>query len=208
MWTFSALRRLLNEELLKQINLMNAIRRTGIDPQVFNSAKTVMTINDFLHNPPPEAHGAYALGLSKSTGDVYNQIARAFNMVGWQDAYKQTFGSNWWQQTDAPDISHRFMTKITQNNRAIVFFLPNDAVSRRANARYTREEIEYLMAHPEEMRKVIFVLGTYDVMDPQDYEKMVGSDEEGWPRELDSQERLMQNILRNPRAHGKPGEAY
>lgn len=188
---------------------MNAIRRSGIPPQVFNSAKAVMNINDFLTNPPSDAQGAYALGLSRSTGDIYNQIAKTFNMVSWQDAYKQTFGSGWWRQTSEPDITHRFMANVTkETNRNIVFFLPNDAISKRTDARYTKEEIEYLMQHPEQMAKVIFVLGTYDVIDPKDYDNQVANDEEGWPINLTNQEKLMQSVLKNPSQHGKPGEPY
>lgn len=126
----------------------------------------------------------------------------------WQDAYKRSFGAGWWTRTHEPDISHRFMSNITSSGRGIVFFLPNDATSRRENARYTREEIEYLMQNPEQMSKVIFVLGTYDVVEPQDYEKLVANDEEGWPRDLSDQEKLMRDVLKNSKLHGKPGEPF
>lgn len=182
--------------------------RSGVPAQVFSAAYKTITINDFLENPPQEAYGAYALGLSQSTGDIYNQIAKNFNMLDWQSAYKKHFGATWHQKTGEPDITNRFMQNITGDEPYIVFFLPNDATTKREKQKYTREEIEYLIQNPDKLAKVIFVLGSYDLMEPKDYDNMVASDEEGWPRNLSNQEKLMQNVLKNPKLHGKPGQPY
>ena len=193
----------INEEILRQINLQKAIARTGISPNILYMAKKIMTINDFLHNPPAEDQNAYALGLSKAVGDIYFQISKAFNMVNWHNAYKNIFGGNWINRTDDPDITKKFLEKALNDNRTIVFFLPNETLKTAEGRRYTKEEMEYFINHPEQLKKVIFVLGTYDLIDPKDYEKHIANDND-YPRDLSAQEKMTQNILRNPNLHKKP----
>lgn len=199
----------MDEELLKQINLMNAIRRSGVPPAVFSKAHRVMTINDFLQNPPLEAQGAYALGLSTTTGDLYFRIAKAFNMVPWNHAYEKVFGPDWQLRTKERDITQNFLSGLMKDTNAIVFFLPNDATKKVKWQRYTREEIEYFVQHPDQLSRVIFVLGTYDLIDSDDYDSLVNVDQQtGAARTYDDQERIMQDVLRNAKLHGKPGEPY
>jgi len=193
-----------NEELLQQVNLQKSLSQSGVDPSVFKQAKAVIGINDFLENPPKEAVGAYALGLSNSSTDIYFRIAKAMRMIEWPRAYKQVFGAAWWQKTNNTDLTDKFLDSIIQNDRTIVFFLPNNALQKFDKWRYTREELEYFLRNPEKLSKVIFVLGTYDMIDPKDYERLVGTDKKGFPRDLNDQDLLMHTVLRNPKMHRKP----
>ncbi len=201
----------LNEEILRQIQLQNAIKRTGIDPRILQMARKVMTINEFLEKPPNGARGAYALGLSSLASgarDIYSQIAKAFGMVEWPDAYKNAFGATWWQKTADPAITDRFLDQIIDDWRTIVFFAPNDALNKsNSRWRYTREELEYFIRNPAKLKKVIFVLGTYDMIEPDDYNNMVVKNKDSWRGEEEIGG-LMQDILKNPTAHKKPGQSY
>lgn len=192
----------LNEEILQQINLNKAIMQSGIPMNILGMAKKVMTINDFLNNPPNEAYNAYALGLSKTTGDIYFQIAKAFNMIDWHSAYKDIFGPSWWNRTNEPDITKKFLNKALNNQKTIIFFLPNDTLKTVEGRKYTKEEMEYFINHPEQLKKVIFVLGTYDMIHPDDYKKHIELDND-YPRDLSAQEKLTQDILKNPNLHKK-----
>lgn len=193
---------LLNEELLRSIDMSAAIMRSGVPPAIMSQAHAVMTADQFLENPPPEAKGGYALGLTAAGGmrGIYFHIAEALGLIKWPDAYKQVFGRQWakmdWNQTD---ITDRFLNGILdKNDRMIVFFLPNDALTK---GRFTREEVEYFQRNPDKIKRVIFVLGAYDLVDKADYQKLVASN-----RNQRQRRDLAVSVLRQPQQHRKPGE--
>lgn len=192
----------LNEELLRSIDLSRAIYRSGIDPSILHSAHKLLTANDFLENPPPEAKGAYSLGLTTAGGvkGIYFHIADSLGLVKWPDAYKKVFGPDWskmnWSQQD---ITDQFLNKILEDNQKyIVFFLPNDALNK---GRFTKEEMEFFIRNPDKLKRVIFVLGAYDIVDEKDYQQLVVTG-----RTQPQRKALTQDVLQNPTQHKKPGD--
>lgn len=201
---FSEYLRKINEEILRQISFMNAVARAGVPQNVLNQAHKAMTINDFLENTPPEAHGAYALGISSGGSGmkgIYFNIVQSLNLTQWPSAYAKAFGKNWAQQINDPQITDKFLDYITNDSKYIVFFLPNNALASTAERRYTREEVEYFIRNPEKLKKVIFVLGTYDLVDPEDYDKLIAAN-----RNKQQRQKLSADVLKNPQLHRKPGE--
>lgn len=196
----------LDEDLLRKTHMMDAIRKSGVPNEILSAARHVMSVNDFLENPPPEARGAYALGLSEVEGfDIYFQIAKAMGMIDWPKAYEDTFGPDWMDETDKLDVTDRFLNKILENGKNIVFFIPNNALSQHTDSRYTREEIEFFMRNPQHLRKVIFVFGTYDFVDRENLTKFVWNDpESGQKRTGPQRTRIMQDVLKNPQNHRYP----
>lgn len=191
----------LNEELLRSIDLSAAVMRSGVPPTLIAQAHNIMTADQFLENPPPEAKGAYALGLTAAGGmrGIYFHIAEALGLVKWPDAYKQVFGKNWakmdWNQTD---ITDKFLNGIlASNDKMIVFFLPNDALTK---GRFTREEVEFFQRNPHHLKRVIFVLGAYDLVDKQDYQQLVASN-----RTQQQRRDLTVDVLRHAQQYKKPG---
>lgn len=194
----------IDEDLLRHIRLVDAIAKSGVPEMMFRQAYKVMSINDFLENPPHEAFGAYALGLSEVEGlEVYFHIAKVFHMIDWPKAYEDSFGPEWERETSSPDVTDRFLNKILQNNKMIVFFIPNDAMRGGKYGRYTREEAEFFFRNPQHLSKVIFVLGTYDFIDRENYKKLVRMDGPKYRSQAD-QDDLLRNVLRNPTQHRYP----
>lgn len=191
---------LFKEEVLRNINLAKAIKRSGINPALLQHAKGVMTINQFMENPPHDIEGGYALGLSKASGipHIYWELAALHRLTNWEDAYKGVFGSNYWQRFNEPDVTTKFMNNITGQPKNIVFFVPPNPSNL---GRYTREELEYLTQHPEKASNVYFVFGTYDVVSPEDYQKQILGDKD--PNQAST---AVQSILANPSLHRKPEE--
>ncbi len=192
----------LREELFRNIDFSKAMVRSGVDSGTLRSAHKLMTADEFLKNPPSEARGAYALGLSAAGGmkGIYFHISDALGLVKWPDAYKQVFGPGWgkmdWKRSD---ITDRFINGILDSNdKFIVFFLPNDAP---AQGRFTREELEFFLRNPDKLKRVIFVLGAYDIVDKQDYQKLIAAN-----RTQDQRRAMAVDVIKNARQHQKPGD--
>ncbi len=82
----------------------------------------IPTINQFIENPPPDINGGYALGLTQHGGGIphiYWELASMHRLTNWEDAYKNVFGSTYWQKFDEPGITGKFMSNITQQKKNI-----------------------------------------------------------------------------------------
>jgi hypothetical protein len=192
---------LLKEEIIRNINIVNAIKRSGISPEVLQHARGVMTINQFMENPPSDINGGYALGLTKSTSgasDIYWHLAAQHNLQNWETAYKNVFGSTYWKRFKEPDITDKFLTGLMDYKEPVVFFVPSSPSDL---GRYTREELEYFTKYPEKASHVYFVFGSYDMISDDDYKQQI---EKG--RTPGGVHTLMQHIISDPSKHRKQEE--
>lgn len=159
----------LNEEILRNINLSKAIQRSGLSQELLSNAKGVITVNQFIANPPPDTKGAYALGLSMNLVGpplIYSNLIDAHQLKGWMTAYSDTIGTNYHNRLREPNITQEFMDKLTSLDKPLVFFVPSEPSNL---GKYTREELDYLTKNPERAKNVYFVLGAYDMISSDDY---------------------------------------
>jgi hypothetical protein len=186
---------------LKKTNLESLKRESGIPSQVFSRAKAVMTVNDFLENPPPDARGSYALGLTShgqsGIKGIYFHLASALNLIDWPSAYAKAFGRKWSNQINDPRITDKFLDHITNDDKNIIFFIPDNILEDRKERTYTQEEIHYFLRNSDKLSRVIFVLGAYNLVDPEDYEKISGT------RNQQMRKDYINYILKNPKEFPK-----
>lgn len=202
---FYQLHQRLDEELLRQISMANAVKRSGIPMNFFQNAASVSSINDFIQNPPFNVQDAYALGLtnirnprSNTSQSIYSHLTQNLGLKHWNKAFEEAFGPEWYKMIKNPDVTDRFLDYVIRQNKPIFFFIPNEALQKEGGRRYTSEEVQYFLRRPDLSRKLLHVvLGAYDLVDPDDYDTHVNKQPE-----------LMQQAIRDPNKYAKPGNPY
>lgn len=108
----------------------------------------------------------YVLGISNWL-DATNTYGVMTAGQSWPDAYKDLgIGITEDQHTD------KFMSNITNTGKDIVFFLPPELYSNK-NGHVTRDEMEWLMSHPDKAENVHLVFGGYDFINEEWYREHV-----------------------------------
>lgn len=108
-------------------------------------------IDEFLATVPLERNG-YILGTTG--GHTYDAAAKATGLTHYQEVYGELYGKI---RVDATD---QFMDFLTRSGDPILFLVPDDALTH-PQAKMTKEELEWLFAHPDRMKDVYFVFGAY-----------------------------------------------
>lgn len=190
----------LSEEILNKVNLNNAISKSGIPLSVLSKAHKVLSINDFLENPPEEVRNGYALGLSNAGGmrGIYFHICDIMGLTNWVDSYNNVFGKKWSRDViNSPDVTDRFLDNLVNHGKFLVFFAPSSVIS--GDRFYTQEELNYFIRNPEKLSKVVFVFGTYDMISQEDYESLIAKN-----RNQRQRKEISKEVLKNPLLHAKP----
>ena len=118
----------------------------------YSKAGRPLGMDEFLATVPLERNG-YILGTTG--GPTYNAAAEATGLTHYQEVYGELYGKI---RVDATD---QFMDSLTQSGDPIVFLVPDRALTH-PEAKMTKEELEWLFAHPDRMKNVYFVFGAYD----------------------------------------------
>jgi hypothetical protein len=188
-----------SEEILNKINLSNSITRSGIPLEILSKAHKVLSINDFLENPPEEVRNGYALGLSSAGGmrGIYFHICDVMGLTNWVDSYNSVFGKKWSRDiVNHPDVTDRFLDNLVSKGKFLVFFAPSSIMA--GSRLYTQEELNYFIRNPEKLSKVVFVFGTYDIVSPEDYDSLIATN-----RNQRQRKEISREILKNPLLHMK-----
>ena len=110
----------------------------------------------------------FALGLSwisifkgsKRKVNLVKAISKENNIVSWENGYKYFYGPKY-PATPPEDYMDKIRDMCLKYDKKIFFFLPRNLMSHDLSFK-TRREIEYIQQHPEMMKNVVFVFGTYD----------------------------------------------
>lgn len=110
----------------------------------------------------------FALGLtwtsifkgSKRKVNLVKAISKKNNIVSWENGYKYFYGPKY-PATPPEDYMDKIRNMCLKYDKKIFFFLPRNLMSHDLSFK-TRREIEYIQQHPEMMKNVVFVFGTYD----------------------------------------------
>jgi hypothetical protein len=133
------------------------LARTGLPPGRIQAMRTnsrgFMTAQDFLRSPRPR--NGIGLGVSDNL-DQFDALARAAGLTRWQTLYDIWFGGFEHPRTE------EFMPRATAKGRPVFMFLPSGVVDRELYP-YTLSELEWLLARPERMKNVTFVVGAYEM---------------------------------------------
>lgn len=150
---------------LQPIDIKGSIEASGIAPhveEIRKHSKGVMTAYDFL-SMMGKLHSGYILGVAGAQ-DTFNVFSEMSGLKPWSVSYRE-FGIPW----SEPEHTRIFMENITRTERPIVFLVPNE-YSTHPRAKLTRDEMDWLLAAPQErMKNVYFVFGAYDLISDADY---------------------------------------
>lgn len=124
-----------------------AAARTGLSPVQLAAMRTHSRgIVDALPSVP---ENGYLLGLS---GPAYEAAVRATGLTAYDEAYAEALGKL------RDDANEPFMERLVASRSRIVFLVPPDVLSHPL-ANMTKKELEWLLAEPERMADVTFVVG-------------------------------------------------
>jgi hypothetical protein len=129
----------------------------------------VLSVDEFVKSPPPGTAGAILLGKTRNQPhNLYWHLADAHGMQPWTKSYPQALGPRYRDHLDAPDCTRKFMdglfTSPALKDKPIVFLCPTN-VTKPGAGKYTRQEMEYLLADPERAKRVVLVAGADDYID-------------------------------------------
>lgn len=114
-------------------------------------AQEVLLVGDLLQDG--SSAGTPALGIATNE---YNQFVHLTKLQSWKTVYA-SFGFKFYS---GPSTTHEIMSGLVEYEESIIIFVPNQALTH-SQAGVTKEEIEWIMAHPEHLHKFIFVFGLY-----------------------------------------------
>lgn len=110
----------------------------------------------------------FALGLSythifknvQKKVNLVQAISEKHNIVSWERGYEYFYGPEY-PATPPENYMDKIKELSLKYNKRIYFFLPRDLFSHEMSFK-TRRELEYIQKHPEMLKNVTFVFGTYD----------------------------------------------
>jgi hypothetical protein len=147
-----------------------AAARTGLSAAQLASFKAVVTVDNFVRRPPAELRGAILLGKTRNQAhNLYWHLAATHGLQPWTKTYPQSLGASYRDHLDSPDCTKKFMDGLfaaaTLKDKPIVFVCPNN-ILKPGKGKYTREEMEYLLADPGRAARTVLVTGADDYIDP------------------------------------------
>ena len=154
---------------LRTLKRRNFINNAGIEQ--YRSSRTYInpihrqyfeSKNRFVENS-----FGFALGISYTNISSYEKkvnlvqaISEKNNIVSWERGYEYFYGPEY-PATPPEDYMEKIKKMSLEYNKKIFFFLPRNIDSDDLSFK-TRKELEYIQQHPEMLKNVIFVFGTYD----------------------------------------------
>jgi len=145
--------------------------RTGEDITKYRARTYVSPIHRRImeqKNRYVENSFGFALGLSytnifdeaKSKVNLVQAISEMNNIISWERGYEYFYGPEY-PAMPPEDYMDKVRDMCLEYDKKIFFFLPRNLMSHDLSFK-TRREIEYIQQHPEMMKNVVFVFGTYD----------------------------------------------
>ena len=157
--------------------------RTGDDITKYRARTYVSPIHRRImeqKNRYVENSFGFALGLSytnifdetKSKVNLVQAISEMNNIISWERGYEYFYGPEY-PAMPPEEYMDKVRDMCLEYDKKIFFFLPRNLMSHDLSFK-TRREIEYIQQHPEMMKNVVFVFGTYDcfnITDEDVYQK-------------------------------------
>ena len=145
--------------------------RTGEDITKYRARTYVSPIHRRImeqKNRYVENSFGFALGLSytnifdeaKSKVNLVQAISEMNNIISWERGYEYFYGPEY-PAMPPEEYMDKVRDMCLEYDKKIFFFLPRNLMSHDLSFK-TRREIEYIQQHPEMMKNVVFVFGTYD----------------------------------------------
>ena len=145
--------------------------RTGEDITKYRARTYVSPIHRRImeqKNRYVENSFGFALGLSytnifdeaKSKVNLVQAISEMNNINSWERGYEYFYGPEY-PAMPPEEYMDKVRDMCLEYDKKIFFFLPRNLMSHDLSFK-TRIEIEYIQQHPEMMKNVVFVFGTYD----------------------------------------------
>lgn len=157
----------------------NAIKKSGIDAGtlqfVRENAKGLVSARELLKIK--EIEGSFTLGLSfdggyRERGNIssYRVFVDGLNLIHYGTSYNLFKIA-----VNGDDHVNQHLEKITSTEKNVIFFVPNDFCTFCVrDTGITKREFQWLLDHPDRMKKVIFVFGAYDLVTSEMYEASDG----------------------------------
>mgnify|MGYP000718110313 CR=1 FL=1 len=155
---------------VRALSRPEAAARTGLSEGQLAGFRSVVSVDEFVKTPPPGLADAILLGKTRNQPhNLYWHLAATHGLQPWTKTYPQSLGPRYRDHVDAPDCTRRFMDGLfsqpSLKDKPIVFLCPTN-ILKPGQGKYTRQEMEYLLADPERAKRVVLVAGTDDYIDP------------------------------------------
>ncbi|MES2854839.1 MAG: hypothetical protein V4692_03195 [Bdellovibrionota bacterium] len=154
------------EALIEKVKTLPAystaelLKKTDLDESTIQlirqSSSGFYSVDEFLKMD--DVTNGFALGLASLQGQ-YEMLVERKALISWNRVYSH-FEVNW---ETTPNHTDWFMNEITNMNRPIVYMLPAQTLTYQGDS-ITNEELRWLLARPEKMGNVRFILGAYDIV--------------------------------------------
>ena len=149
--------------------LKEQLARVGLSAgqlaEIRRRSRGFMTVGQLLRSGAAAAGGrGLSLGVTDNL-DQYTAVVRAAGLVHWKVPYWKWFGD-----VNTPRTAE-FMERATKGGGPLYMFLPPGLREEEYHP-YTFEEFEWLMAHPDRMKNVRFVLGAYEMFSKENEGKL------------------------------------
>jgi hypothetical protein len=137
-----------------------AAARTGLSPAQLktlaehSAAGKLLSVEQLLRDQPL-TEGGYLLGATDRS--VYHMLASATGLTHFAEVYHELYGKV------LMDVTEQFLDFVTGSGLPVVFLLPPDALTHPKTV-VTKQEIEWLLARPERLGSVRFVVGAYEFL--------------------------------------------
>ena len=159
------LARLRSGKIFQPVKLDAELRAAGVSLEqeafIRQHGGQILSVYDFLGKADSaELRGAYSLGSDDPAGLYQGLTARA-RLKPWKTAYLSLYESRSIARTTD------FLKQITSKDQGkpIVFFVPRHPAG---EYRFTQEELQWLLEHPDAIKRVRFVFGAYDFISKSD----------------------------------------
>lgn len=128
----------------------------------------MLSFTEFLKRNVAAESYVYVLSISTYHQPIYHSIYFALlhaskNFIHWFDAYEQL-------RVPIEDHSKEFMEKLTKTGSLPIYFVvPDNVLTGLGEKSYTRNEMKWLLEHPQRMANVHFVFGARQIMSENEW---------------------------------------
>ena len=149
-------------------SMARMIAQTGLSEEqvalIRAASRGFKSVHGFVRGLPGASKGTLSIGLTDNL-DQYNALVRAGGLTHWKTLYEEWFGGAEHPRTE------EFMRRVTGTGKPILMFLPGPALDQEYHPN-TSDELRWLLAHPDKMENVTFVLGAYDLFSRVDESRL------------------------------------